>query len=83
MSDSAYVVVPAESANPNQILGRVSFFNEDGTPWAPEGGGDAPSSIAWDDVTGKPTTFTPAAHTHSIADIEGLQEALDGKADAG
>lgn len=26
-------------------------------------------SIQWDDVTDKPTTFTPAAHTHVKADI--------------
>ena len=26
-------------------------------------------SIAWDDVTGKPTTFTPDAHTHAAGDI--------------
>lgn len=26
-------------------------------------------SIAWGDVTGKPTTFTPSAHVHSGADI--------------
>ena len=61
MSTSGYVVVPAESADPNQILGRVSFFNDDGTPWTPE--------------AAAPTGLT-------IADIEGLQEALDGKADA-
>ena len=27
------------------------------------------SSVAWTDVTGKPTTFTPTAHTHTTADI--------------
>jgi hypothetical protein len=26
-------------------------------------------SIAWTDVTGKPSTFTPSAHTHVIADV--------------
>lgn len=26
-------------------------------------------SIAWTDVTDKPTTFTPSAHTHVVADI--------------
>lgn len=34
----------------------------------------------WGEVTGKPTTFTPSAHSHSIAEITGLQTALDGKA---
>jgi len=32
-------------------------------------------------LTGKPTTFTPAAHTHVIADVTGLQAALDAKVD--
>lgn len=26
-------------------------------------------SIAWTDVTGKPTTFAPSAHTHTISQI--------------
>lgn len=30
-------------------------------------------------LTGKPTTFTPAAHTHSISDVTGLQTSLDSK----
>lgn len=32
---------------------------------------------AWANVTGKPTTFTPSAHAHVIADVTGLQTALD------
>lgn len=36
----------------------------------------------WDEVSGKPTTFTPATHTHTIAQVTGLQAALDGKAAA-
>ena len=31
------------------------------------GGGDA--SVAWEDVTGKPTTFAPAAHTHAWSEV--------------
>ena len=34
----------------------------------------------WTNVTGKPSTFTPEAHTHTIANVTGLQAALDGKA---
>jgi hypothetical protein len=37
----------------------------------------------WDSVTGKPTTFTPASHTHAISQVTGLQSALDGKQAAG
>lgn len=34
----------------------------------------------WDSVSGKPSTFAPSAHTHAVADVTGLQAALDGKA---
>lgn len=34
---------------------------------------------SWDDVTGKPSTFAPRSHSHSISDVTGLQVALDGK----
>lgn len=35
------------------------------------------------EVTGKPSTFAPSAHTHAIADVTGLQTALDGKQASG
>lgn len=38
------------------------------------------TSVPWSGVTGKPSTFTPSAHTHTIANITGLQDALNGKA---
>lgn len=37
-------------------------------------------NIAWTEVTGKPTTFPPSAHTHPISQVIGLQAALDAKA---
>ena len=82
MTVGTYVVVPADQADPSQVRGKVALLNEDGTDWSPGESGGAPATVAWEDVTGKPTTFTPASHTHSIADIEGLQDILDGKADA-
>ena len=39
-------------------------------------------STAWDDITSKPTEFPPEAHVHTIANVTGLQGALDDKADA-
>lgn len=39
-------------------------------------------SVAWGDVTGKPDEFPPEDHDHAIADVTGLQTALDGKAAA-
>lgn len=34
----------------------------------------------WDEVTGKPTTYTPSSHSHSIGDVDNLQTSLNGKA---
>lgn len=38
-----------------------------GTPVSSGGGG----TVAWADITGKPTEFTPTAHTHAWADVTG------------
>ena len=37
-------------------------------------------AVPWAGVTGKPSTFTPAAHGHSTSDITGLDAALAAKA---
>ncbi len=34
---------------------------------------------SWSDVTGKPSTFTPSAHTHPISEVTNLQTSLNGK----
>lgn len=39
-----------------------------------------PPAQSWTQITSKPATFTPTAHVHAIADVTGLQAALDGKA---
>lgn len=36
---------------------------------------------AWGELSGVPATFPPSAHTHVIADVTGLQPALNAKAD--
>lgn len=43
---------------------------------------DNTGGIPWDNVTGKPSTFTPSAHTQAISTVDGLGEALNAKADA-
>ncbi|QYG88344.1 head fiber protein [Bacillus atrophaeus] len=35
--------------------------------------------VKWSDITGKPSTFAPASHTHTIANVTNLQTTLDGK----
>ncbi|MCC8352502.1 hypothetical protein [Bacillus sp. AF23] len=44
-----------------------------------ESSSGATVEIKWADVTGKPSTFPPSSHTHTIANVTGLQTALDGK----
>ena len=39
--------------------------------------------VPWSGITGKPTTFTPSSHTHSISNVSGLQSALDSKMSKG
>ena len=36
--------------------------------------------VAWNNVTGRPTTFTPSAHTHPTSEVVGLDGALAAKA---
>ena len=38
------------------------------------------TSVPWSGVTGKPSTFTPSTHTHTTAQVTGLDSALAGKA---
>lgn len=35
--------------------------------------------INWTDIVNKPSTYAPSVHGHAIADVTGLQTALDGK----
>lgn len=41
-----------------------------------QGGGTSPSSVDWSNVTNKPSTFSPSAHTHAISEVTGLQNQL-------
>ena len=52
--------------------------------WVPVGSGEGGTGIVtWETILNKPATFPSEAHSHVIAEIEGLQLALDGKANAG
>ena len=42
-------------------------------------GGGTADAVAWDNITGKPSSFTPSTHTHTITDITGLQAELNTK----
>lgn len=41
-------------------------------------GGSSGGSVSWQDVTNKPSTFTPSSHTHSTSDISGLSNYVQG-----
>ena len=41
-------------------------------------GGSTSTSVSWQDVTGKPITFTPSSHTHSTNEINGLSNYVQG-----
>src|SRR5690554_1823015 len=62
-------VVSQATPTPNQGMEPTVFFDADGEPI--ELGGQA-GDVAWGDVTGKPTTFPPASHTHAAGDVIGL-----------
>lgn len=59
-----------------QLPGPAKKYVDDGLA----GKADTTHTHTWAEVTGKPTTFTPSAHTHATADVTGLDTALAGKA---
>ena len=44
---------------------------------------DATVSVDWSEIGNKPTDYPPSDHTHDIADVNGLQDALDDKTASG
>ena len=40
---------------------------------------DFPTKWAWADISGKPSTFAPSAHSHAISEVKGLQGELNSK----
>ena len=40
---------------------------------------DFPTKWAWADISGKPSTFAPSAHSHAISEVTGLQDELNSK----
>jgi len=87
LPEAVYVAI--QEAPANTIRGNnlgVPAFNKALTPaevaamvqpFISGGGG---GSLAWADITGKPSVFAPDTHSHSIADVTGLQTALDNSA---
>lgn len=76
IATTAFVQDAISAVGNGDMLKSVYDTNDDGKVNA----ADAADSVPWTGVTGKPTTFTPSAHTHAIADVTNLQTTLDGKA---
>jgi len=66
----------ADGTGAGDMTKAVYDPNDDGKVTAAVNADVAP----WAGITGKPATFAPSAHSHAIADVTGLQTALDGKA---
>ena len=41
------------------------------------GNGGSGGPAAWDQITGKPSTFPPEAHTHQQSEVDGLEDRLE------
>lgn len=73
----------------DQKVGDVWHVSADSAEYAWDGsewqalGGVLQASVSWSDIIGKPSAFEPAEHDHEIADVTGLQSALEGKAASG
>jgi hypothetical protein len=81
-ADGTWAAPAGGGSNPLPVGGTTgqSLLKVSGTDFDVAWG--APT-IDWAAVTGKPATFAPSAHSHIIADVTGLQSALDGKQASG
>ena len=58
------------------IMGSTTYTPND------SGAVTLPEKVTWANIEGKPSTFAPSSHTHTISQITNLQTTLDGKAAA-
>lgn len=77
------LAIPRGGSNPYisirfQEGGRLGAWTKISAAYA-----DSAGSVDWGGVSGKPSTFAPSSHTHTIANVTDLQTALDGKQAAG
>lgn len=67
---------PAGASSVQMQNGDVALAGTGALTWNGQPIGGTP---AWADITGKPSSYPPEAHDHTIAQVNGLQVALDGK----
>ena len=58
-----------DTSDANWSAWKTLAFTDDKPATA--GTADTAKSVAWDNVTGKPSTFTPATHSHAWGDVTG------------
>lgn len=76
LATTAFVTAAVGAAGGGDMLKSVYDSQDNGTV-------DAARAAPWSGITGKPSTFTPSAHNHAIADVTSLQSTLDGKSNTG
>jgi len=76
LATTAFVQQAIVAFGPGDMLAATYDTNSNGKVDAAE----LADAVPWAGVTGKPTNFTPAAHSHTISQVTSLQAALDTKA---
>jgi hypothetical protein len=76
LATTAFVQTARAGFGAGDMLAATYDADGDGKVDAAEVADSAP----WAGITGKPTTFAPAAHGHGISEITGLESALNAKA---
>jgi hypothetical protein len=80
------LIVSSNSATKRTSVQQIgAYFAANGVagPQGPVGPAGAPGATNYTQLTNVPSTFPPSAHGHTIADVSGLQTALDGKQASG
>ena len=78
--------IKTETYNKNEVNSLISNIDVDLSNYYNKSESDSRyKSInyvpTWSEVSGKPTAFTPSAHTHTISEVTNLQTTLDNKVD--
>ncbi len=76
VATTAFVQAAIVAIGPGDMLKSSYDADNDGKIDAAEVADAAP----WAGITGKPTSFPPSVHAHTVSDVTGLQAALDAKA---
>jgi len=73
------LIVSSANATKRTTVQQIgAYFQANGVA-GPQGPAGPAGTTTWAGITGKPSTFPPSAHVHTIADVTGLQGVLDGK----